>query len=125
MMASGLERPRLISGVCGDIAARAAVPVWLPRLAFLIFLYMHWLLAIVLYLVLARTVCARRPATRQYYAPPAPPPRPGFDAGARDAGFNDVRGRFGALDQRLTNLEAATLQQEAALRRAFRELERR
>jgi phage shock protein PspC (stress-responsive transcriptional regulator) len=100
----------MISGVCADIAARAAVPVWMPRVAFLIFFALHWFVAVLLYVVLAKTMCARPPAANRV--------RPLYD------GVGDVRARFNALDARLRNLEAATLQEEAALRRAFRDLER-
>jgi phage shock protein PspC (stress-responsive transcriptional regulator) len=50
-----------ISGVCADIAERAAVPVWLPRAAFVLFGIIHWLLAAILYFALARIL---RPRTR-------------------------------------------------------------
>ena len=110
-MMSVLDRPRLLRGVCADIAMRAGTAAWLPRAAFLVFAVVHWFLAVVLYVVLAKVLRApvRRtaPADRGY--------RP--DAGG-------VRDRFGALDARLASLEAATLREEAGLARAFRDLER-
>jgi phage shock protein PspC (stress-responsive transcriptional regulator) len=108
-------RPRWISGVCADIARRAAVPVWVPRAGFVIFGLLHWVLALILYFVLAHFMFRRaRPATRGT-APPMP----------RTDEFYGVRERFRGLDDRLSNLEAATLRSDAALRRAFRDLDRR
>ncbi len=111
-MGNVLNRPRLISGVCAELAYRADTAVWLPRAAFAVFAALHWFLAIVLYVVLAKTLCAVqsriRPAIRSS-APVAP----------------GVRDRFNALDARLADLEAATLREEANLRRAFRDLEKR
>jgi phage shock protein PspC (stress-responsive transcriptional regulator) len=103
-----------ISGVCADIAERAAVPVWLPRAAFVLFGVMHWLLAAILYFALARIVRPRtREALRERFAPPPP-----------SYGVGPLQQRFRSLDERLSNLEAATVRNEAALRRAFRDLER-
>jgi phage shock protein PspC (stress-responsive transcriptional regulator) len=113
-----MTQDRWVSGVCADIAARAAVPVWLPRAAFVIFGLMHWLLAAILYFALSRIlyphVVARVRA--RFTAPPSPP------AGQV---FATAQERFRNLDERLANLEAATLRSESELRRAFRDLERR
>ncbi len=103
----------LIKGVCARIAERAGVPAWMPRAAFLMFGLMHWLLAVIAYVVLAKLLCGR---TRVGSAPDefsteSPPP-------------GVVRDRFSALDARLADLERASLQ-ESDLRRAFRDLERR
>ena len=102
----------LIKGVCATVAERAGVPVWVPRAAFVMFGVLHWLLAIILYVVLAKVLCpaARRVIAR--FSPPAPE-------------YVGVRDRFGALDARLAELEAATWREEAGLRRQFRDLERR
>ncbi len=102
----------MIKGVCARVADRAGVPVWMPRVAFLVFAVLHWFLALVLYIVLVKVLC---PASRRMarFAQAAPAPE-----------MSGVRDRFGALDARLANLEAATLQQEANLRRQFRDLER-
>jgi len=108
-MAGVFSRPRLIRGVCADLAARAGTVVWLPRAAFVLLGLMHWFWAVVLYVVLARTLCAAR---TRFAVPVSPAPD---TVGVRD--------RFGALDARLANLEAATLHDEAGLRRAFRDLE--
>jgi phage shock protein PspC (stress-responsive transcriptional regulator) len=113
---SPLCRPKVISGVCAEIAGRAGVPVWLPRLAFVLFGIMHWLLAIILYFVLAKFICpGQRSRMTASFTPPPPP----------SYGFATVRDKFSALDARLANLEAATVQSEAELRRAFRDLDRR
>ena len=100
----------LIKGVCAHVAERAGVPAWKPRAAFLMFGVMHWLLAVVAYVVLTKLLRARagRPPDAFGSAPP-----PGV-----------VRERFSALDARLADLERASLQ-ESDLRRAFRDLERR
>ena len=106
----GPER-RVIRGVCAHVAERAGVPVWMPRAAFVIFGLLHWLLAIIAYVVLVRVLGLRRRAVPFVAAPDGPP------VGA-------VRDRFSALDARLAAMEAASLQQETDLRRAFRDLER-
>ena len=108
---NSFDRPRLLRGVCADIAMRAGTAAWLPRVAFLVFALVHWFLAIVLYVVLAKVL--RAPVRR------AAPVNRGYQP---DAG--GVRDRFGALDARLASLEAATLREEAGLARAFRDLER-
>ena len=107
-MTDVFHRPRLIRGVCAELAERAGTAVWLPRAAFLVFAALHWFLAIVLYVVLAKTLCAVRPRPAAWTTGPA---------------MSGVRDRFGALDARLADLEAATLREEAGLRRAFRDLE--
>ena len=109
-MTEMFQRPRLLRGVCAELAARAGTAVWLPRAAFLVFAALHWFLAIVLYVVLAKTLCAGQPRLRpaRWAAGPA---------------LSGVRDRFGALDARLADLEAATLREEAGLRRAFHDLE--
>ncbi len=110
-----LGRPRWISGVCADIARRAAVPAWVPRAGFVIFGLLHWVLALILYFVLSHYMFPKQPAAARF----APPPRQPMDD------FSGVRERFRGLDERLSNLEAATLRSESELRRAFRDLERR
>ena len=105
-----VERPRLLRGVCAEIAARAGTAAWIPRATFLIFGVLHWFLAIVLYVVLAKVL-------------PARPSRPAPLTRAYQPDARGVRDRFGALDARLASLEAATLREEAGLRRAFRDLE--
>ena len=110
-MAYGLRDTGIIRGVCARIADRAGVPVWMPRTAFVIFGVLHWILALIAYFVMARYMCAKRGFARMDPAPMAPP-QP------------NVRDRFSALDARLADLEAATVQQESSLRRAFRDLER-
>jgi len=111
-------RDAWVSGVCADLAARASVPVWLPRAAFVIFGIMHWLLAMIMYFVLARVMRPRMVgrAGSRCAPPPAPPP---------SYAFRGVQERYRTLDERLSNLEAATVRNEAELRRAFRDLERK
>jgi len=104
-----------ISGVCADIAERAAVPVWLPRAAFVVFGIIHWLLAAILYFALARIM---RPRTRSEVRDRFAPPPPSY-------GVGPLQQRFRSLDERLSNLEAATVRNETELRRAFWELERK
>ena len=105
------DRPRLIRGVCAEIAERAGTAAWLPRAVFLAFALLHWFLAIVLYIVLVKILNVR--ALRK-----APMSR------AYQPDTVGVRDRLGVLDARLASLEAATLREEAGLRRAFRDLER-
>jgi phage shock protein PspC (stress-responsive transcriptional regulator) len=107
-----------ISGVCADIAERAALPVWVPRAGFVVFGMMHWLLAAILYFALARILRPRtRDAQRSPFTAPTSPPPP--------YGFGPLQDRYRNLDARLSTLEAATVRNEEELRRAFRDLERR
>ncbi len=101
----------IIRGVCARVAERAGVPVWMPRAAFVIFGILHWLLAIIAYWALTKAMHLgrRRPA-------PVLTPEPPQASAVRD--------RFSALDARLAAMEAASLEQESHLRRAFRDLER-
>ncbi len=113
----GVQSPHaLIKGVCARIADRAGVPVWMPRTAFVIFGLLHWFFALVAYIVMSKLFC---PARSCAAGNSVPPNTAGFTAPQ-----NDVRNRFANLDRRLAEMEAATLQQEASLRRAFRDLER-
>ena len=110
VQAWGTRDGGIIKGVCAHVAERAGVPVWMPRAAFLIFGVLHWLLAVIAYVVLTKMLCRTRTmdlAPRQDGPPPSA-----------------VRDRFSALDARLAAMEASTLQQENSLRRAFRDLER-
>lgn len=110
--AAPLASPRkLIRGVCAEIAERAGVAVWMPRAAFIVFGLLHWFLAIVLYIVLVKIMSPVR--QRRFARPQQQMPSTG-----------PVRDRLSALDARLAELEAATLQQESSLRRQFRDLER-
>lgn len=119
----------LIKGVCARLAERAGVAVWMPRAAFVIFGLLHWVVALVLYFVMARYLCPNRtgsfaPRTMRSWfftgrsRPRVVPPVARYD------GDDAVRQRFSALDRRLAEMEAASLAQEAGLRRAFRDLER-
>jgi phage shock protein PspC (stress-responsive transcriptional regulator) len=121
---SPLRQPaRWIWGVCADLADRAAVPVWIPRAAFVVFAFLHCFLAGVLYVGLAYLLCPSKRA--QNRCRPAPP-RPNFaEAAFSTSNFATTDQRFRNLDQRLSDLEAATIDRESELRRAFRDLERR
>ena len=110
MQAWGTRDAGIIKGVCARIAERAGVPVWMPRVAFLIFGVLHWLLAVIAYFVLTKLLCRTRTADLMPLRDGPPP--------------SAVRDRFSALDARLAAMEASTLQQENSLRRAFRDLER-
>lgn len=105
---------RLLKGVCAEIAERAGVAVWMPRAAFVVFGLMHWFLAVILYVVLVKVMAPARRRLADLADRPA----------AAATAYGSVRDRFSALDARLADLEAASLQQEAALRRQFRDLER-
>jgi len=107
---------KVISGVCADLAERAGLPVWLPRTVFVVFAVMHWLLALILYFGLSWVIGPRPRGMASGYAAPRPVPCPEYGT---------MRSRFSALDERLTNLEAATIRSESELRRAFRDLERK
>jgi phage shock protein PspC (stress-responsive transcriptional regulator) len=110
------RRPaRWIWGVCADLAERAAVPVWIPRVAFTVFAVLHGFLACLLYCGLAYLLCPTSWARNGGRQAPPPP----------HADFATTDQRFRNLDERLSRLEAATVNSESELRRAFRELERR
>jgi phage shock protein PspC (stress-responsive transcriptional regulator) len=111
---AGCRPSRWICGVCADLADRAAVPVFMPRLAFAVFAVMHGFLACILYFGLAYLLSPSKRATARFRACPSPSPD-----------FATASQRFRNLDERLCNLEAATVNTEAELRRAFRDLERR
>ncbi len=111
VQAWGTRDTAILKGVCARIAERGGVPVWMPRVAFVIFGVLHWILAIVAYFVLTRMLCSGRGTAPFVQMPAGPPP-------------SAVRDRFSALDARIAAMEASTLQQETTLRRAFRDLER-
>ena len=118
----------LIKGVCARLAARAGVPVWMPRAVFVIFGLLHWLFALVLYFVMAKVMCdggRARAAARSAGSGYAGGRAEGFSrCAAGDVSRTAMQDRFSALDKRLADMEAASLAQEAGLRRAFRDLER-
>jgi phage shock protein PspC (stress-responsive transcriptional regulator) len=123
------RRPGWICGVCADLAERAAVPVLIPRVAFGVFLALHCVLASVLYFGLAYLLSSRPCARFAGRQGPQSPPRfstPGFsNPASATADFATTDQRFRNLDERLSRLEAATVDSEAELRRAFRDLDRR
>lgn len=101
-----LQRPRKVFlGVCAKLAEASAVPVWLIRVATVLFGLFHAGIAIALYLLAA--IWLRRPAGAWQ------------DARPRDDGLT---GHFDNLQRRLADLERETYEREAELRRAFRDL---
>ena len=119
MMAASAYRPApvrgpsgLLFGVCADLAYRAGMPVWMPRTVFVVGGLMHFWLAVVIYGVFAY---AKRHAIRTN------------GIGARTVwreaptAASGLRDKFGSLDRRLSDLEAAT-SSEWELRRQFRDM---
>jgi phage shock protein PspC (stress-responsive transcriptional regulator) len=105
----------MICGVCLRIAETTGLPVWVPRVGFVLLALQHAILSVLLY-VGAAAFCHRRAA-------------PGFTATPRSApqpfsppGGSDLRDRFSRLEARLAAMEAETLNNEASLRRSFRDL---
>ncbi len=121
MGTSPLCRDRMVRGVCANLAERANVPRWLPRVAFIILGIANFVLALVVYFGLAwmlgETTRPRFTATAWSARPAEMPPRPRPD-------LYGLKERLASLDARLADLEAATVNSEADLRRAFRDLER-
>ncbi len=120
--------PRMIGGVCAELADRSGLPVWLVRAFAVALLLMHAGVMLVVYFGMALWLrnrngsCAGRSwggtdfgATAR--PEPAPPP-PSWD---RDG----LTTRFSRLDRRLADMERAALDREMGLRRAFRDLDGR
>lgn len=119
MMAASTYRPApvrtrsgLLFGVCADLAFRAGLPTWMPRTVFVVGALMHFWLAVIIYGILAY---AKRHAIRTN----------GIAANTvwRQAptAASGLRDKFGSLDRRLSDLEAAT-NNEWELRRQFRDM---
>lgn len=110
----GLARPAqrgMICNVCSEIADRAGLHAWLPRLVFVVAGFCHLWLAAIAYAVLAYALHRGSNATGRL--------RGGGPLPAAPAGPAD---RFGALDRRLSQVEAELMSAEADLKRKFRDL---
>jgi phage shock protein PspC (stress-responsive transcriptional regulator) len=103
----------MVCGVCLRIADTTGLPVWVPRAGFVVLGIGHLVLATLVY-VAAAAICHRRAAPTAPMARPAP-----YDW--RDG--PGLRDRFNRLDARLAAMEAEAAHSEAALRRAFRDLD--
>ncbi len=123
------QRPRrVICGVCATLSERSGLPAWIIRVAAVVLLLAHGLITLIVYFGTA--VWLRQPARAGGFGSPrdygfvgpgrpaAPPPPPVWD---RDG----VVDRFRRLDARLARMEQEAFQNEAGLRRAFHDLERR
>jgi phage shock protein PspC (stress-responsive transcriptional regulator) len=133
-------KPRMIAGVCGWMATQAGLPVWIVRLVALIMFCSHPPLMLLLYFGMAVWLHGRNRGTwRAMRARPSETATSYDYAGARTTSWqtgsakpgsaapeanNGLGDRFGRLDRRLAELEAAVVDREANLRRAFRELDR-
>ena len=107
-----------IGGACAELADRFGLPVWLPRILFVLaFFEANWTTAIayaVVTMALRTRLAGLLPAmTRQARARPEPP----------DAGGNLQRDRLAGLETRLARLEAAVTSDELKLRARFRDIE--
>jgi phage shock protein PspC (stress-responsive transcriptional regulator) len=112
-----IQHPRrMICGVCAELAVRSGFPVWTIRVAAVLLLLLHWLVALIVYFGAAVWLRGPQPGTwRDLRGPGAPAYRPAWD---RD-GLMD---RFGRLDRRLSRMEQEAMDHEAYLRRQFRDL---
>ena len=128
-MFNTFQRPRrVICGVCATLSERSGVPAWIVRVAAVVLLLAHAALTGILYLGAAAWM--RRPADGTWHMRPAdygfvgrgptvpPTAPPSWDR----TGLVD---RFRRLDARLARMEAEAFHNEAGLRRAFQDLERR
>jgi phage shock protein PspC (stress-responsive transcriptional regulator) len=108
---------RMICGVCANLAVRSGLPAWSVRVAAVLLLLTHGLLALLLYFGAAAWLRAPQAGTwRDVRGSTAAPP-PSWD---RDG----LTGRFDRLDQRLSRMEREAMDKEASLRQAFRDLDR-
>jgi phage shock protein PspC (stress-responsive transcriptional regulator) len=106
----------MICGVCLRVAETTGLPVWVPRLAFIVLAIQHAILSVLLY-VGAAMVCHRR-AVPGVTATARPSPKPFSPEGS-----SDLRDCFSRLEARLAAMEAETWHNEASLRRSFRDLD--
>jgi phage shock protein PspC (stress-responsive transcriptional regulator) len=90
--------PSMICGMCGRVAARTGLPLWLVRSVAVLLLLTHSVIFVAVYLGAALYARRARPAAWQ------PEVRPAWD---RD-GLSE---RFARLDRRLARMESATLEQ--------------
>ena len=107
------QSPRMLCGVCADLADRSGLPVWAVRAVALVLLLMHAVVMIVVYLGLALWLRGRARGTWNVV---------GREAAAPSWDDDGLSARFSRLDRRLARMERAALDREAGLRRAFRDL---
>ncbi len=105
----------MICGVCLRITETTGLPVWVPRVAFIVLALQHAILSVLLY-VGAAAFCHRR-AAPGFTATPRPAPQPFSPPSG-----SELRDRFSRLEERLAAMEAEAMQNEASLRRSFRDL---
>jgi len=114
-----------ITGVCAGIADRVGVdPIWMRGAFVLASLVLH-IIVVLLYFALAFLLKPRAGMTGASSAAGVERAYRDFadsvgPAPSRNAG--DLRSRFAAIDSRLSNLEAAVMSDELALRRKFKDI---
>ena len=123
-MFDSLQQPRkMIAGVCVELAGRSGLPVWAIRIAALILLLTHFVVALVVYFIgaglLNRSAATQWRDRRQdpqnpWTAPDAENTRPWDRDGLVD--------RFDRLNRRLSRMEREAMESESRLRRQFRDL---
>jgi phage shock protein PspC (stress-responsive transcriptional regulator) len=91
--------PSMICGLCGRVAARTGLPIWLVRTVAVLLLLSHTVLFVAIYLGAA--LYSRRGRQTAAWQPEA---RPAWD---RDG----LTERFARLDRRLARMEGAALDQ--------------
>lgn len=118
-----MQRPRaLVCGVCSTLAAGSGMPVWVLRAAALVLLLVHAVPTGVAYLLAAAWLRAPRRQDGAAADPASGGPGRGAPMGG---GATVLADRFRRLDERLARMEEAAWHDEARLRRAFHDLERR
>lgn len=109
---------RMICGVCANLAVRSGLPAWSVRVAAVLLLLTHGLLALLLYFGAAAWLRAPQAGTwRDMRRGAGAQTPPSWD---RDG----LVSRFDRLDQRLSRMEREAVDHEASLRAAFRDLDK-
>jgi len=115
------QQPRkMICGVCANLAQRSGLPAWAIRIAAVLLLLTHGLLALLLYFGAAIWLRAPQPGTWRDLRGTAAPGHQAPSGWDRDG----LAARFDRLDQRLARMEREAVDGEANLRKAFRDLDR-
>jgi phage shock protein PspC (stress-responsive transcriptional regulator) len=110
------QRPRrVICGVCARLSENSGVPAWIIRVVAVCLLLAHAGITFVLYFGAAIWMRSHRSAS--YVGPIRNAPPPSWDR-------NGLVNRFDGLDSRLSRMEREAMDREAALRRAFHDLDR-